>query len=620
MQIPDLKPAQAMRRSLLLVVQSAPKELAQLGLLNIGTGLGPAIALFLGKVVIDELSTLLKSGPVEDWRTVMNQDSILLWAIVGSLALRLLIEVASTVDILLFAALRDRVQGVVQGRVLEKLATFNDIALFERPELLNIVELTQRGVQRLQRLSIMITQTLRGLFSFVPSIALSAALAWWIPLLLISVTAPSVYVEIHHRRKSWRVEETQAAASREKEIYARLIRSEKYAKEIRLFSLQPIMIERWRSLFEQVFTAMLKVRKQGAIAMGAWSFIGAVGGSFVYVYVVIGVVQGRFTLGDIALYTGIVAQMQRSLYSLIGNIGNLYDVTLATKPIFQLFDLQPELISPPKSLAANIWQTGDARGEHHPVKQTGIEVQDLKFEYPGGERPILKGVNFRIKPGEMVALVGENGAGKTTLGKLLCRLYDPTQGSIYWNGKDYRELDLEALRDRIAVVMQDYSRFPTSLRDNVGWGFQAKRDEDDAIQRVLDEAGIGKLTREFEQGLETPLGKELENGVDLSGGQWQRVAIARALIRLNSAELLIFDEPTAALDPKNEQEIYSIFRSITRDRMAVVVSHRLALAKMADRIVVLENGEVLEEGNHDELMEKNGLYADMFTRQASSYV
>lgn len=521
MQISELKPTEALRRSILLVIQSAPRELAQLACLNIVTGLGPAIALFLSKVVIDEISRLAQNGPIQTWQSLLTRDSLLLWAIIGTLGLRLVIDVASTIDILLFAALRDRVQGVVQGRVLEKIVTFSDIALFERPDLLNLVELSEKGIQRLQRLSFMITATLQGLFVFFPAVVLSASLAWWIPLLLIAVTAPAVSVDIRHRRKSWRVEETQAAASREMGIYERLIRSEAYAKEIRLFSLQPIMMARWRSRFEQVFGAMLKVRKQGAIAMGIWSFIGAVGASFPYVFVVLGVVRGQFTLGDIALYTGVIAQMQTSLYMLIANIGDLYDVTLATKPIFQLLDLQPELISPPQAIAANPWHNPTPQGDTSP--NTGIVVQDLWFEYPGSERPILKRINFKIKPGEMVALVGENGAGKTTLGKLLCRLYDPTQGSIYWNDKDYRQLDLGELRDRIAVVMQDYARFPASLRDNVGWGFQPQYDEDTAIQGVLEEAGIGKLPQTFDQGLETPLGKELEHGVDLSGGQWQRV-------------------------------------------------------------------------------------------------
>ena len=595
-----------------MVAKAAPRELSQIAFFNVMTGAGPAVTLYLSKLVIDELSLLVQQGPVADWRGVITTDSTLLWALAGTVGLRLLVEITSTVDILLFASLRDRVQGAVQGQVLEKIATFNDIALFESPDLLNIVQLTQKGVGRVQRLSFMLSGTLKGLLTFLPSVLLAASLDWWIPLLLIGITAPSIWVEMRHRRRSWRVETTQAETSRNMDIYGRLIRGENYAKEIRLFSLQRIMVSRWKDFYFQRFRAMAQVRKEGAIAMAFWSCISNLGAALPYVFVVVGVVEGRFTLGDIALYTGIIAQMQGGLQRLIANFGELYDVTLATKPIFQLLDLQPELTSPPQEQAVDIWQ--------QPAKQTGIEVQDLVFAYPGSDAPILKGVNFQIRPNEMVALVGENGAGKTTLGKLLCRLYDPTQGSIYWNGKDYRELELRELRDRIAVVMQDYARFPTTLRENVGWGYQPSLDEDNAIQEVLEEAGVARLVKNYELGLETPLGKELEDGVDLSGGQWQRVAIARSLLRMGTADLMVFDEPTAALDPKNEQEIYDIFRNVARGRMAVVVSHRLALAKMADRIVVLEHGQVIEEGSHDELMALDGVYADMFMRQASSYV
>ncbi len=224
-----------------------------------------------------------------------------------------------------------------------------------------------------------------------------------------------------------------------------------------------------------------------------------------------------------------------------------------------------------------------------------------------------------VQPNEIIALVGENGAGKTTLAKLLCRLYDPQSGSILWDGQDFRQLDLEQLHSRLAVVMQDYAHFPVTLRENVGLGYLPALQDDLAIDEALRKAGISQLVEYLKQGLETPLGKQLEGGVDLSGGQWQRIAIARSLIRLSTAELLIFDEPTAALDPKTEYEIYQIFRQIAFGKMAVAITHRLALAKLADRIVVLENGNIVEVGTHQELMAMSGHYYLMFTRQASSY-
>ncbi|MBV8887941.1 MAG: ABC transporter ATP-binding protein, partial [Chroococcidiopsidaceae cyanobacterium CP_BM_RX_35] len=375
----------------------------------------------------------------------------------------------------------------------------------------------------------------------------------------------------------------------------------------RLFRLQPLLLERWRELFGQFFKAMLQVRKQGTLAVLILSLLSGLGSALPYVYVVIGVLRGSYTLGDLALYAGLILQVRRSLSILIGNSASLYDIALGASPIFQLLELKPQL-----RLRLPAW--GDR------ISKTGIQIKDLSFSYPGGDRQILENINLTIRPNEMVAFVGENGAGKTTLAKLLCRLYDPTSGAIEWNGQDLRSLDLNTLRDRIAVVMQDYARFPTTVRENVAFGSLSKLPDDNAIMAAISEAGIASIVEHLSQGLDTPLGKQLEGGVDLSGGQWQRIAIARALMRLSQAELLVFDEPTAALDPKTEHEIYNIFRTIATGRMAVVVSHRLALAKIANRIVVLENGKILETGTHDELMVLQGRYYSMFSRQASSYL
>ncbi|MFE4106189.1 ABC transporter ATP-binding protein [Almyronema epifaneia] len=611
MQPLELTPFQALRRSVGMVFQAAPQELRNLALLNLLTGTGPSISLFLSKVIIDEASRVVEQGGVSNPLSYILAEPKLLWSIAIALGLNLIVDSVDSVGTTLFAALRDRVQGYGRGRVLEKVAYFDDIALFETPALLNLLELSEKGLERLQRLSFIVAATLMGIFTFLPSVIVSVSIAAWIPAVLLAASIPSILVEIRHHRKSWRVEETQAGITRKMSIYAKTIISEDFAKEVRLFSLQNVLLERWRSLFNQMFTKMAQVRQDGAWTVMIWALVGGVGVAFPYVYVVMGVLAGTFTLGDLALYTGILLQLRRSLYLLIAHTGDIYDVSLATAPIFQLLDLQPQLHTGSQRLCPPAIAEPDRQG---------IQVRDLSFTYPGAHQPTLKAIDFDIKPGEMVALVGENGAGKTTLAKLLCRLYDPTAGSIYWNGQNLKTLTLDELRSRLGVVMQDYARFPATLRENVGWGYFPQMKTDTAIYAVLQKAGIEQLATTLEQGLETPLGKQLEEGVDLSGGQWQRVAIARALMRLTQVELLVFDEPTAALDPKNEHEIYRIFRTIAQNRMSVVVSHRLALAKLCDRIVVLEQGQIIEQGSHEQLMALAGRYYTMFSRQASSYL
>lgn len=618
MQPKPLTSWQALRRSLWMVFQAAPQELRNLVLLNLVTGTGPSVALFLGKEIIDEISRLLAGNVAENALSNSNQaialilsQPKLLWSIAAVVMLNLIVDSVDSISSSLFASLRDRVQGYGQGKVLQKVANFDDIALFETPDLLNLVQLTEKGLQRLQRLSFIVAATLMGIFIFVPSVGVSLSIAWWVPLVLIVSSIPSIYVEMTHHKKSWRVEETQAGLTREMDIYAKVLTEEAYAKEVRLFSLQNVLLDRWRGLFARMFSTMEKVRREGALAVMLWALLGGFGAALPYVYAVIGVLQGNFTLGDLALYSGIILQVRRSLYILIANTGDIYDVALATSPIFQLLDLEPQL--------RNALQPGVSTSAT-PKSDRGLQFREVSFTYPGSDRAILNRVNLSIQPGEMVALVGENGAGKTTLAKLLCRLYDPERGRIDWNGQDLRSLDLGQLRSRIAVVMQDYARFPATLRENVGWGYLSALHADEAIRTVLKEAGIDRVITQLSQGLETPLGKQLENGIDLSGGQWQRIAIARALMRLSQAELLVFDEPTAALDPKNEHEIYRIFNAIARDRMTVVVSHRLALAKIADRIIVLEGGKIIEQGSHEALMARRDRYYTMFSRQASSYL
>ncbi|MGA1263854.1 MAG: ABC transporter ATP-binding protein [Prochlorothrix sp.] len=642
-------------RGLGLVVQASGQDLRNLALVNVITAWGPAVSLFFSKVIIDEVARILKGGGVTDAWAVLWQEPLLLWGIGLTLGLNFLSDALDILETMSFIALRDRVEGFVKRQVLEKLAYFNDVALFEIPDLLNLVQLVEKGIPRLQQLASILALTLFGLFRLVPSIILAASIGLWVLVTLLAFSIPSIAVELHYRKRNWHTEKLQAGPNREMRLYEQIIKGEDYAKEMRLFSLQGVMLNHWQDLWQTVFEKMQKVRREGMYYISFWSSVSGIGTAIPYVYIILGVMEGNYTLGDLALYTGIILQLRQSLFIIISQSGEIYNVLLAAQPVFQLLDLQPQLLNgdrpfpglehgldpslggatqtdtgaPPQPSPDHLAEATTRAGTGAPSRSNlgwhdrpfpGIQIQDLSFTYPGATKPTLERVNLLINPGEMVAIVGENGAGKTTLAKLLCRLYDPQWGSIYWNGVDLREIELQELRSRITVLMQDYARFPNSLRANVAWGSLAHEAEDELLLQALRDAGLGYLPETLEQGLETPLGKQLEKGMDLSGGQWQRVAIARALMRLNGGELLVFDEPTAALDPKNEHEIYRIFQTLAKGRMTLVISHRLALAKLADRIVVMEQGQVQEEGSHGELMDLGGIYHTMFTRQASSYL
>jgi ATP-binding cassette, subfamily B, bacterial len=625
---------QALRRSLGLIIQAAPIELRNLIILNIIRGAAPSGVLVLDKLIIDEVSRLLSRTQTAQPLALMLSHPILLWSIVGVLTLKLVSDSIETMSSFAATSLRDRVQGGVEGQVLEKVANFDDIALFENPELLNILELAKTGVKQVQQLAFTISMTITGICIFIPSIGLAASIAWWVPVVMVVSSLPSIHIERKYLKLIWRVQKKQAKITREMNLSATVLTGEEYAKELRLFGLQELWLKRWNGQYLQFFSEMQQVRKKGAIVVLLWSIFSRIGVALPFVYVVMGALGGRYTLGDLALYSGLIVQVETSLQLLIGNYTNLYDISLGVSPIFQLLDLKPELQSPLVNVASRLPSLEDYGQDARATNQVsdhgqdaratkdkiGIEIKHLSFCYPGSNKNTVEDINLTINPGEMLVLVGENGAGKTTLGKLLGRLYDPTSGSIAWNGKDLRSYPLAYVRSRIAVVMQDYARFPSTVRENVGFGNLLSLSDDTAINEAISEAGISAKVNSLSAGLETPLGKQLEDGIDLSGGQWQRIAIARALMRLDTAEVLIFDEPTAALDPKTEHEIYSIFRQIAAGKTTIVISHRLGLAKIADRIAVMENGKIVEIGTHDELIELGEIYHSMFTRQASSYI
>ena len=589
----------------LLAARAAPRNLVRITLLNLLSGTGPAVVLYLQKVIIDEIAAGSRL-PGSSFIAWMGERPLIWISIAGFVLVNLLLDSIETITGFESNTFSDSVVGKTKSRLFEKIAEFKDISLFESPELLNQLQLATSGISRLGHLSNIVGNFITGTFGFIPIFLLSFAIAWWVPLVILLFATPSIVVQHRIEEEGWSVEKGQTGKVRRMRIYEDVLTQTEYAKELRLFQLQSFFLDRWRRLFWEVFDETFRIRKKGTRVILLWSLVGGLGVGAPFIYIVWAASNGIYTLGDLALYAGIVFQVRRSLYIIIANTADAHDVALGTAPILRF-------LGPRASLQES------ARPETDVGKDAAIEIRRLSFSYPESGRAVLKEISLAIHPGETVAIVGKNGAGKSTLVKLLCRLYDPQEGSIVWSGTDIRSIDLETLRRNIAVVMQDFAQFPTTARENIGFGRLDRLHDDAAIASAAQSSGLTSLLESLPDTFETPLTKQLENGTELSRGQWQRIALARALFRRPQASLLILDEPTAAFDPDIEYEFYKLFREMARGKTAIFISHRLALARTADRIVVLDEGEIAEIGAHEELMQTDGQYSRMFKLQASGY-
>ena len=585
--------------SVAMVVRAAPSQTVRVVVLTLGLGSGPAAILYIQKIVIDEVVEH------KDYSVDASLSVALIVGMIAFVTCNLLMDSIETIRgfrVMIFGRV---VEGRIKERVYHKIATFNDIALFETPELLNELELALRGVGRLRSLTAVVGNLLIGTFMVIPVLVLSASIEWWVPIVIFGLMVPSVCVQLYYDEKAWNVEAQQASLQRQIGIFERILTSKEFAKELRLFGLQSLILDRWKDKFWSAFRESYEVTRRGTYRILFWSLLSVVGVGAPFVYVVLAVLDGRFSVGDLALYVGLVYQVQRSIFILVDNTSRLRTVGLAVGPIFRILNLEPEL--------------KDQGGEIVERDETAIDIDGLSFSYPGETRLVLKDINLRLRAGETVAIVGENGAGKTTLVKLLCRLFDPVKGSISWNGMDIREIGLADLRRRIGTVMQDFARFPLSGAENIGTGSIDNLCDRDAIEAAATGAGLREILKTRPGFMDKHLTRELDDGIELSGGEWQRVALARAFMRLSRCSLVILDEPTAALDPKTEYEIHSVLADIAKDKTSVIITHRLSLARISDRIVVLEDGRVVEEGTHEELMSIKGVYSSMFMRQAIRY-
>jgi len=429
-------------------------------------------------------------------------------------------------------------------------------------------------------------------------------LSIWAVLALAFAALPAFVAEKRFSDDAFRLFHWRAPETRMQNYLESLLAREDNAKEVTLFRLGPLFLERYRAIFRKLFAEdkALTVRRTGwGFALGLVSTLGFYGS---YGYIVLNAVKGSITLGDMTMYLLVFKQGQASLSALLSAVGGMYEDNLYLSNLYTYLD-HP---SPPPS------GTFDAG----PAPEDGLRFENVSFAYRGSQTPALRDVTLHIRPGEKLALVGENGAGKTTLIKLLTRLYEPTTGRITLDGLSLSEWNPDALRARVGVIFQDFIRYQLVVGENIGAGDVDAFDDEQAWRRAAVKGMAEPFIQKLPGGYETQLGRWFGGGQELSVGQWQKIALSRAFMR-EDADILVLDEPTSAMDAEAEAEVFQRFRALSAERMGIVISHRFSTVRMADQIVVLADGTIVEQGSHEELMQKNGRYARLFNLQAEGY-
>jgi ATP-binding cassette subfamily B protein len=381
--------------------------------------------------------------------------------------------------------------------------------------------------------------------------------------------------------------------------------SDESAKEVKLFGLSDFLVGRYATLSDRFYDENKRLAVRRNVVSTVLVSIGTLGYYAAYAVIIYMTVMGRFTIGALTFLAGSFRQSRDLIQQVLLSLSQIYEQSLYLSDLFTFFDVRPRVVSAP-----------GARPVPTPVRK-GFEFRDVGFRYPGSETWAVRHLTFEIPAGERLALVGENGAGKTTLVKLLARLYDPDEGRILLDGTDLRAYDLASLRRNVGVIFQDFVRYDFVLRENIGVSQVEALSDEARIQDAARRSLADGLAARFEKGYDQMLGRRFDGGVELSGGEWQKVALARAYMR--DAQVLILDEPTASLDARAEYQVFLRFAELTKGRMAVLISHRFSTVRMADRILVLQGGELVEQGTHDELVAKKGLYAELFSLQAAGY-
>ena len=586
-------------RSLPLIWKAAPKEVNFLTFMMIVLGIVPGFSIWINKQIVDAVTSGFNSQQLDNSGSLFS----LVFAWVVAILLQSILEPFYDAS---FRNTNEKLSNHINLLILDKANSFSDLIYFEDAHFYNELQLIEEEVNR-QPLNLIMFFGIgcQYLLNLITMLILLFPLGWWVPLLLLATSFPKVYFSFKIQWDIWQTMSRKSPQARKMKYYSSVLLTDTYAKEVRLFGLGSLFRQRYQEAFADKYRAMSKIRGKQAGNLSIWEILSAGGNAVAFYQVVIKAVNNQITAGNILLFIQALNNIQTSLRVLFNEFFSLQEALIFMERLFKFLDSKPtmELTFSNKNIPIPI--------------TSGIVFDNVSFAYPDG-RLALEGVSFTLKPGNTVALVGENGAGKTTIIKLLARLYDPSAGKIIIDGIDLKNLDLNQWRQQIGVVFQDFCRYSLTVGENIALGDLTALEKLDKLKLAARKAGIADKIDRLEHQYQTLLGKQFD-GTELSGGEWQKIAIARAFLRERQSQLLVLDEPTAALDPRSEYEIYNRFSELVKGKTAILVTHRLASVSMCDRIMVLKAGKLTEMGTHQELLQQKGEYAHLWQIQAKAY-
>lgn len=556
----------------------------------------PVAILYVGKLIIDEVIMLSKSS---------TPDHSFLWKLViAEFALAIISDGLSRAILLVDGLLGDLFSNHTSVKIMEHADTL-DLDQFEDSAFYDTLE---RARQQTVGRTILLSQVLTQVQDIITMAFLSAGLMAfnpWLILLLLVAIVPAFLGESYFNDRSYALTRGQTPERRELDYMRYLGASDETAKEVKLFRLSKFLVDRFKTLSNKFYDDNKKLSTKRAAWGTIFALLGSAGYYAAYIVMIMKTVDGALTIGTLTFLAGSFRQLRSLLENILSRFTSVSQGAIYLRDFFEFFEIQPKIKVSEKPVVFP-----------NPIRQ-GFTFDNVGFKYHNSEIWANRHISFTLNAGEKLALVGENGAGKTTLVKLLARLYDPTEGRILLDGIDLREYDIKDLRHNIGIIFQDYLRYQMSFAQNIAVGNIDEQNNRALIEQSAEKSLANILANKLPQQYDQALGRRFNNGVELSGGEWQKIALARAYMK--EAQLLILDEPTSALDARAEYQVFQRFAELTKGKSAVLISHRFSTVRMADRILVLDKGEPIEMGSHEELLEKNGRYSELFQLQAMGY-